>query len=106
MKTNEEWSTQLWKQFMQLREKSELIHDFNEIWTCDLAIPMRCSNQLSHEATGVGSWSIMCLYVPVKEMNLKYVYEINHRRNENKWRMTLAVVNAIYTIPQEACFIC
>ena len=25
------------------------IHDFNEIWTCDLAILVRRSNQLSYE---------------------------------------------------------
>ena len=38
---------------------------------------MRYSNQLSNEATDVGSWSVMCLYVPVKEMNVK---DVNHIR--------------------------
>ena len=55
------------------------IQDFKGVWTRDLAIPVRCSNQLSYEATDVGSWSIMCL-VPVKEMNMINVYEINHMR--------------------------
>ena len=31
--------------------------DFNEVWTCDLATPVRRSNQLSYEANDVGSWS-------------------------------------------------
>ena len=44
-------------------------------------IPARCSNQLSYEATDVGSWSVMCSYVAVKEMNVIDVYEINHIRN-------------------------
>ena len=44
----------------------------------DLAIPVRRSNQLSYEATDVGSRSIVGSYVPVKEMNVNVVYEINH----------------------------
>ena len=56
------------------------MQNFNRIWTHDLAIPVRCSNQLSYEATDVGSLSIMCSYVPVKEMNVIDVYEINHMR--------------------------
>ena len=56
------------------------IQDFNGTWTRDFAIPVRCSNQLSYEATDVGTWSIMCSYVPVKEMNVIDVYEINHIR--------------------------
>ena len=36
------------------------IQDINGIWTRDLAIPVRCSHQLSYEATDVGSWSIIC----------------------------------------------
>ena len=52
MKSNEEWSSQFWTQFMQLRKKSEKKNqDFNGIWTRDLAIPVRRSNQLSYEAT-------------------------------------------------------
>ena len=35
------------------------IHDFNGVWTRDLAIPVRHSNQLSYEATDIGSWSFV-----------------------------------------------
>ena len=42
---------------MQLRLEAWKIQDFNEVWTRDLTIQMRCSNQLSYEATDVGSWS-------------------------------------------------
>ena len=56
------WSSQ-WKQFMQLRKEAwKKIQDFNGVWTRDLAIPVWCSNQLSYEATDVGSWSILCSY--------------------------------------------
>ena len=52
MQWNEEWSSQLWTQFMQLRKKPENKNqDFNGICTRDLAIPVRRSNQLSYEAT-------------------------------------------------------
>ena len=33
------------------------IQKFNGIWNGDFVIPVRCSNQLSYEATDVGSWS-------------------------------------------------
>ena len=51
MKSNEEWYSQLWTQFMQLRKKPEKRNqDFNGIWTRDFAIPVRRSNQLSYKA--------------------------------------------------------
>ena len=40
-------------------KKPEKIEDLR-IYTHDLTIPVRRSNQLSYEATDVGSWSIMC----------------------------------------------
>ena len=52
--------------------KKKKIQDFNGVWTHDLAIPVRCSNQLSYEATDVWSWSIMCSYVPL-EKNALYL---------------------------------
>ena len=59
MISNEE----LWTQFMHLRKKPEKkTQDFNGAWSRYLAIPVRCSNQLSYEATDVGSWSITCSY--------------------------------------------
>ena len=63
---------------MQLRKKPAEKESLNEIWTRDLAIPVRCSNQLSYEATDFGSWSIMCSYVH-KE---KYQAEPNRRRHD------------------------
>ena len=35
MKSNEELSSQLWTQFMQLRKKPEKILDLNGVWTRD-----------------------------------------------------------------------
>ena len=44
-------------QFKQLRIEAWKSQDFNGVWTHDLAIPVRRSNQLSYEATDVGSRS-------------------------------------------------
>ena len=44
--------------------------DFNRIWTRDLAILVRCSNQLSYEATDVGSWSFVGPKEPLRAPNL------------------------------------
>ena len=60
------WSSQLWTQFLQLRREAWKIQDFNGVWTRDLAIPVRRSNQLSYEATDVGSWSFAGSNVPVR----------------------------------------
>ena len=58
MKSSKLWYLKLWKQFMQLRIiEAWKSQDFNGVWTRDLAIPVRCSNRLSYEATDVGSWS-------------------------------------------------
>ena len=38
-------------QFKQLRVEAWKSQDFNGVWTRDLAIPVRRSNQLSYEAT-------------------------------------------------------
>ena len=46
------WSSQLWTQFLQLRKEAWIIQDFNGVWTRDLALLVRRSNQLSYEATG------------------------------------------------------
>ena len=67
-----------WRMILAVLNVIYVIQVFNRIWTRDLAIPVRRSNQLSYEATDVGSWSIMCSYVPVKEVNVTNVYEINH----------------------------
>ena len=74
------WSSQLWKQFMQLRrQKPAKSKDINGVWTCDPATTVRCSNQLSYEATDLGSWSFVGRRVPVRNeceviiCNISYV---------------------------------
>ena len=42
------------------------IQDFNGVWNRDLVIPVQCSNQLSYEATDVGSWSFVGSNEPVR----------------------------------------
>ena len=51
LKSSKLWSSQLWTQFKQLRIEAWKSQDFNGVWTCDLAIPVRHSDQLSYEAT-------------------------------------------------------
>ena len=48
------YNSGLQRQFLQLRRE---IQDFNWVWTRDLAIPVRRSNQLSYEANDLGIWS-------------------------------------------------
>ena len=48
----------------------------------DLMIPVRRSNQLSYEATGVGSWSFVDSSVPVNNESMnEIIYEMNHILN-------------------------
>ena len=67
--------------YLSLRDAWK-IHDFHRIWTCDLAIPVGRSNQLSYEATDVGSWSCVGSNVPVRrESTMKWymnwiIYEL------------------------------
>ena len=68
------WSSQLWTQFLQLRREAWKIQYFNEVWTRDLAIPVRRSNQLSYEATDVGSWSFVGSNVPVRNESMMKWY--------------------------------
>ena len=51
--------------------------DFNGVWAHDVVIPVRRSNQLSYEATDVGSWSFVgpkdCLWgMTSLSYNMKY----------------------------------
>ena len=59
LKSSKLWSSQLWTQFKQLRIEAWESQDFNGVWTRDPAIPVRRSNQLSYEATDIGSWSFV-----------------------------------------------
>ena len=54
--------------------------DFNRVWTCDLAIVVRRSNQLSYEGTDVGSWSFVGPKEPVRN-ECEVIYEIFHILN-------------------------
>ena len=57
------------RNFCNCVKKPETIQDFNGVWTRNLAIPVRRSNQLSYEATDVGSSS----NVPVRnESTMKW----------------------------------
>ena len=71
------WSSQLWTQFKQLRIGPWKGQDFHGVWTRDLAIPVRRSNQLSYEATDVGSWSSVGSNKPVRN-ECELIYEIFH----------------------------
>ena len=75
------------------------VQEFNGVWTRDLAIPVRRSNQLSYEATDVGSWSFVSSNYnePVKN-GCEVIYEMFHILNcgfEITWAMIIAVMNAI-----------
>ena len=58
--------SRLWTQFKQLRIEAWKSQDFNGVWTRDLAIPVRRSNQLSYDVTDVRSWSFVSCNEPVK----------------------------------------
>ena len=47
-------------------EKPAKSQYFNGVWTYDPAIPVRWSNQLSYEATDVGSWSFVGRREPMR----------------------------------------
>ena len=75
VKLNEEWSSKLRTQIMQLLKKPEKKkrkenQDFNGIWTLDLAIPVRCSDQLSYD------WSHWCWEL------VNYVFICSSERDE------------------------
>ena len=96
------WSSQLWTQFLQLCREAWKIQDFNGVWTRDLAIPVRRSNQLSYEATDVGSWSFVGSNDPVRnESMINGIYEMNHIWTADmkaSEAMILPVMNAIFAI--------
>ena len=71
------WSSQLWTQFKQLPIEAWKSQDLNGVWTRDLAIPVRRSNQLSYEATDVEDWSFVSSNEPVKN-GCEVIYEMFH----------------------------
>ena len=66
LKWSKLWSSQLWTQFKELHIEAWKSQNFNGVQTRDLAIPVRRSNQLSYEATDVGSWSFVSRNEPVR----------------------------------------
>ena len=74
MKSSKLWSSQLWTQFLQLRRGAWKIQDFNGVSTRDLPTPVPCSNQLSNEATDVGSWSSVGSNVPLRNGSIMKLY--------------------------------
>ena len=94
LKSSELWSSQLWTQFKQFRIEAWKSQDFNGVWTRDLTIPVRRSNQLSYEATDVESWSFVSSNEPVKN-RCEVIYEMFYILNcgfEIKWAMIIAVI--------------
>ena len=85
------WSSQLWTQFLQLRREAWKIQDFNGVWTRDLAIPVRRSNQLSYEATDVGSWSFVGSNGPVRNESMNGIWNESYMNcgYEIKWSYDL-----------------
>ena len=61
---------------MQLRKEAgrKKNQDFNGIWIRDLAVTGAMLH-LSYEVTEVGSRSIVCSYVPVKEMSVNDIWK-------------------------------
>ena len=77
--------------YKQVRIEAWKSQDFNGVWTHDLAILVQRSNQLSYEATDVGSWSFVSSNEPVKnrceviyEMFLILIYGTFHISLHNK----------------------
>ena len=78
LKPSKLWSSQLWTQFKQLRIEAWKSQDFfKRVWSRDLMIPVRHSNQLSYEATDVGSWSAVSSNEPVKN-GCEVIFEMFH----------------------------
>ena len=68
MKSNEEWSSQLWSQFLQLRKEAwKKIQDFNGAWTRDLAIP----SHRYREVTGSSPVEVLNFFFQASLRNCK-----------------------------------
>ena len=88
-------------EFMRLLKNLKKIQDFNGIWTRNLAIPVRCSNQLSYEATEI----VNCVHICSRERDEcdRCTWNKSYKNcgNEIKKRRVLALVNGIYQLPKE-----
>ena len=56
------------------------IQDFNGVWTRDLTIPVRRSNQLSYEVTNVRHWLFVGSNEPVRN-ECEMIHKIFHILN-------------------------
>ena len=54
------------------------MQDFNGVWTRDPEMLVWFSNQLSYEATDIGSMLIVGSFVPMKKISVNDIYEISH----------------------------
>ena len=94
--------------------------NFNGVWTRDLVILVRRSNQLSSEATNFGRWSNELSYEAIDFGRWSFVgptepvrnecevlcevFHILNCRCEMKWAMILAVMKGIYAIAYVEAF--
>ena len=83
----------------QKPEKSGL----NGVWTRDLAIPVRRSNQLSYEATDVGSWS----FVSSKIVSRGFCSQLLKLCSKLRWSwLTWCNISQTYFFDSRALIIC
>ena len=52
--------------------------DFKGVWTRDLPIPVRRSNQLCYEASDIGSWSFVGSNKPVRNECWSKIWNISY----------------------------
>ena len=79
-------------QFKQLRIEAWKSQDFYGVWTSDLAIPVRRSNQLSYEATEVGSWSFVSSNEPREEWMWSDIWNVSYvELRFNKWNISYVI---------------
>ena len=62
------------RNFCNCIEKPEKVRTSTRFEPCDLAISVGCSNQLSYEATDIGSWSCVGPNVPVRDEPMTKLY--------------------------------
>ena len=85
LKSSKLWLSLLWMQFKQLHIEAWKGQDFNGVWTCDLAISVRCSNQLSYEAIDVGSWSFVTLGAVIFDFIYYFTSILHGLIRTHKW---------------------
>ena len=76
-----------------MRVRAWKCQDLNGVWTRDLAIPVGRSNQLSYEATDVGSWSFVSSNEPVTN-GCEVIYEMFHILNCGFWNQNTSYITS------------